>query len=146
MKALFLLFLPLYILADSLHIGDTIVPIILNDQFDKSHTLGNENVWLIGWDKQTTALANAYASNHRAFLDSNKYIVYVDMSVVPLGIYSLFVKPKMKKYTHAIMQSFDEAYNKTLPYKEGHVTVLHVKERRVVSISFIKEIEEFEDY
>jgi len=106
--------------------------------------LGNEKVWLIGWDRSTTSIANEYASKHKEFLDASNHLVYVDTSQIPAGIYSLFVTSRMESFKHPIMQSFDEKYNKTLPYREGHVTILRLKNRKIISIKFAQNIQEVE--
>ncbi len=144
MNYLFLLLFPLLLSAQTLHVNNKIPPISIEDQFEKSYVLGDEALWIIAWDKETTALANSYASKHAIFMNPKKAIVLVDTSQIPSGIYALFVRSKMQSYSHPIMQSFDEAYNKQLPYKALHVTILHLKDSVITSIEFADTLKSLE--
>ena len=137
MKILTLLFTPLFLFAQMLHVGDTLKPLKVNDQFDKEYTLSSQKLWMIAWDRSTTSLANEYASSHIGFLDTSKQLVYVDTSQIPSGIYTFFVLSRMQDFKHPIMQGFDEEYNKKLPYKESHITILKLDKGKIISIEFV---------
>ena len=86
---------------------------------------------LCTWDKATTKVANQYFDQHK--MPDNLNLI-VDTSQIPSGIFSLFVKPRMKSYRHHILLSFDEKYNLTLPFKEEMLTLLYIKDAKVKKI------------
>jgi hypothetical protein len=125
-----------------LEVGDSVNPITLKSQHDKEHTLLKDGMWIITWDKEQTKIANKYFENVKMREDVN---LIVDVSQVPSGIFTLFVLPNMRDYKHAILLSFNEAYNLTLPYKEGSLTILHIKDKIVSKIEFLETQEELEE-
>lgn len=112
----------LSIFAQSFSDNARVLDMSLSDQFDRREKLRADGIWLIGWDKESTALINNYVDSHKAV--QKKLHVIVDTSQIPSGIFTLFVKPNFQAYRHAIYLSFDEHYNKKLPYKEGYATYL----------------------
>ncbi|MBU1928123.1 hypothetical protein KKG77_03895 [bacterium] len=139
MKKLFYLFLPLLLSAQMLQVGDFTKPIELVSQHEKKILLLKDGVWVIAWDKESTRLANKY---FEAFGMRSDTQMLVDISQVPSGILNLFVLPRMRDYKHEILLSYDEAYNLTLPYAEGAVTVLHLRDAKVEQIDFAQTQEE----
>jgi hypothetical protein len=131
-----LLFLPLFLLADMLHVKDEITPISLKDQFEQVHKIGHESFWIIAWDKETTREANLFIEKYPDVLKKYQAVLIVDVSQVPSGIFSLFVKPRMENYTHPILLSFDTKYNVRLPYQEGKVTLIRLKNKKITAIDF----------
>jgi hypothetical protein len=133
--------MPLFLCAQMIQIGDTIIPVTLKSQHDKEYSLVKDGMWIITWDKETTAIANEYFEN--APLAENVNLL-VDVSQIPSGILNLFVLPRMKKYRHPILLSYDEAYNVTLPYQEENLTLLSVKNGILTKIEYVKNQEELE--
>ncbi len=74
----------------------------------------------------------------------NNLNLIVDTSQIPSGIFSLFVHPRMKKYKHPILLSFDEKFNITLPFKKDMITLLYIKDSKVEKIIYIKDIDDLE--
>jgi len=135
--ALFFL-LPLSLLAQMLTVGEHITPRTLEDQFEKKHRIGNEKVWVVTWDKLTTRIANDYFEKDPSLLNSGEVAMIADFSTIPSGILSLFVMPRMQGYqNHSMLLSFDQQYNLTLPYKEGHLTILHLDKTEIKKIEYI---------
>lgn len=135
MKILFLVFLPFLLCAKMLEVGERVEIRTLTSQHEQKIKLVADGFWIIGWDKESTALINEYFSQHPMRQNQN---MLVDVSQIPSGIFSMFVAPKMRRYTHPILLSYDEAYNLSLPYKDGYVTLLHLKDAKIEAISFVK--------
>lgn len=114
----------------------------LTSQHGKEIKLDN-GIWVVAWDKESTFIANEYFKNHGML--ENTFII-VDTSQVPSGIMKLFVKPSMQKYQHAILLSFDTAYNRSLPYKEGSLSVLTIKDKTLKSVVFIETSKELKKF
>ena len=131
MRALLLL-LPLLLCAQNWRIGERVAPIVLANQFGKKEKLEATSCWVVTWDRTTTAMTNDYIAEHNVTCK-----MIVDVSQVPSGIFSLFVLPRMKHYRHSISLSFDEKYNKAVPYKEGCVTYLGFSKKRLSKIEYL---------
>ncbi|MCD6259941.1 MAG: hypothetical protein J7J31_10120 [Helicobacteraceae bacterium] len=141
MKILFLLLFSLLLWGKMLEVGEKVQSVYLTSQHDQKIKLTENGFWIIGWDKETTALANEYFYKHKIKKDQN---MLVDVSQIPSGIFSMFVAPKMKRYSHPILLSYDEAYNLTLPYKDRYVTLLSLKDAKIEAIYFVDTLEELE--
>jgi len=121
-----------------LQVGDAAQPIELVSQHEKKIFLAKDGVWVVTWDKQSTALANRYFEKYGINAQTQ---MLVDVSQVPSGILTLFVLPRMREYAHQILLSHEEAYNLTLPYKENALTVLRLKNAKVEQIDFAQDEE-----
>ncbi len=141
MKTLFLLLFSLLLSAQMLEVGEKVQSVALTSQHDQEIKLTENGFWIIGWDKETTALANEYFYKHTMKTDQN---MIVDVSQIPSGIFSMFVAPKMQRFSHPILLSYDEAYNLTLPYKDGYVTLLKLQDATIEAIYFVETQEELE--
>jgi len=137
MRLLLLLF-PFALYAQMLQVGDRLDEAVLSDQFEKMHTIKDQMRIVVSWDKATTRLANLYFAEHAQLLDKSTSLI-VDVSQTPSGIMSLFVMPRMRSYSHPILLSYDEGYNRKLPYKEAAVTVLQLEKGKVLSIRFAED-------
>lgn len=125
-----------------LQVSQSVNPIKLKSQHDKEYILVSDGIWMITWDKATTQIANQYLDENKMPQNLN---LIVDASQVPSTFFSLFAKPKMKKYKHPILLSFDEKYNLTLPHKEDMITLLYIEKDKIVKILYIKNIAELEE-
>jgi len=143
MRYVLLFLLPLSLFAQMLTVGDRITPRILEDQFEQKHQVGSEKIWVLTWDKLTTRTANDYFEKEPSLLNSGKVAMIADFSTIPSGILSLFVMPRMQGYrNHSMLLSFDQQFNLTLPYKEGHLTILHLDKTEIKKIEYIQSEEE----
>lgn len=143
MKIIFLILsLALLLNAQMLKVGDSVNPIKLKSQYNKEYTLVKDGIWIITWDKATTRVANQYFDEHK--MPENLNLI-VDTSEIPSLLFSLFAKPRMKRYRHPILISFDVKYNLTLPFKEDMLTLLYIKDSKIKKILYIKDIDELEE-
>jgi len=136
------LLLPFLLSAQILQVGERINAVTLNSQHEHKTLLMQNGVWVIGWDKETTKMANVYFEKYGMKRSEQ---LLIDVSQVPSGILNLFVLPRMRGYKHEILLAHDELYNKTLPYKENAVTVLHLKDAKIQSIEFAMDEEELKN-
>lgn len=141
MRFLFLL-IPFLLHAMMLEVGDAVILKEISSQHAKKHRLIGDGMWVVTWDKESTHIANEYFKLHG--MKPHEQLL-VDVSQVPSGIMTLFVLPKMRRYEHEILLCEDEAYNLTLPYKEGSLTLLHVENARVKEIFYPKTSKELEE-
>lgn len=137
MRFLFILLLPLLLLAESLKVGDTITPLTLESQHEQKVTTLTSGMWIISWDKLSTKSVNHYFEQNQM---PNNVNFIVDVSQVPSAIMSLFVLPNMRTYKHDILLGYDEAYNQTLPYQEDMITLLYLKDAKISNILYVKEL------
>ncbi len=139
----FLLFLALSLSADMLQINDKVTPIILKSQHNKEQKLLSNGIWIITFDKKRAKITNDFFGNTKIPKDIN---LIMDTTRIPSFLFNLFVLPRIKKHNHQILLSHDEKYNSILPYKEDHLTILHIENKIVKRIKYIKTKEELEKF
>ncbi|MDY0116062.1 MAG: hypothetical protein RBR59_00620 [Sulfurimonadaceae bacterium] len=142
MQFLFLLVVPFLLHAEMILAVKDIELRTLVSQHEQEFTL-RDGIWIVTWDKESTYIANEYFKNYGMRDDVS---MIVDTSQVPSGIFKLFVKPNMKRYKHAILLSFDVMYNRTLPYKEGYLSVLTVQDKTLKEVVFVQTEAELEEF
>lgn len=126
-------------MAQMLEVGDKVTPMTLDDQFDRPYTIGQEQTWVITWDKMTTRHANDFFAKQLPDESIKERVMIVDVSQTPEGILQMFVLPRMRSHEHPILLSHDAKYNITLPYKEAHITVLHLDDAQIKRIDFAED-------
>ncbi|MDX1295783.1 MAG: hypothetical protein R3302_05940 [Sulfurimonadaceae bacterium] len=139
-----LLLLPLLLTAETLMVGDVITPIDFPDQREKQHTVGHESVWVVTWDKMTTRHANLLFQAKPQLLREGQVAMIVDVSQTPSGIMNLFVLPRMRSYKHRILLGYDAAYNRSIPYSDGAITVLYLSDGKVLEVAYAEDGEALE--
>lgn len=137
MRSLWLLLLPMMLFAQMLEVGDRIAERTIGDQFERPRTFGKQRWLVLTWDRETTGAANRYFDANRTLIDHGSAVMFVDTSTIPSGIFSMFVLPRLQAYEHPMLLSYDEAFNASLPYEEGKVTVLTMQEGKIASIDFV---------
>lgn len=143
MRFLLILLLPFLLHAKMLQVGESVQTPTLQSQHEEKFILPQSGIWIVTWDKPTTKSANEYFKKHG--MPKNVSLI-VDVSQVPFGIFGMFVKPEMQKYTHPILLSFDEVYNRELPYKEGALSVLVVENQTLQEVVFLESQEDLEKF
>lgn len=137
MRWLWLLLLPVLLCAQVRGVGEKITERIINDQFDQPRKFGRQQWLVLTWDRSTTFIANQYFDQNKTLLKDGSAAMLVDTSTIPSGIFSMFVLPRLQAYDHPMLLSYDEAFNASLPYREGEMTVLSMKEGVIISIDFL---------
>lgn len=98
---------------------------------------------IVAFEKDTGALVNEYLNTKNPFyLQKNRSIFIADISKMPTIITNTFALPKLRKYKHLIYLHFDENFQRVIPNKKEKVTLLHIKDSKVESISYISTKEE----
>jgi len=131
----FLFLLPLLLNASVIKVGDTLISKTLESQYERKHQLVENGLWIISYNKDSSNTVNEYFTKHR-FKKDISFIV--DAAQIPSILFTLFAKPKMKKYKYPILLSFDENYNLTLPKKEGFITILTIQNSMLKKIEYVK--------
>ena len=120
-------------------VGDRIIPFTLLDQHDRKFWIDNKTKLLIvTYDKGSTALQNRFLAKkgNTPYLEDQAALLIVDVSVIPFGIRSLFVLPKLKSFKHPLLLSYDENFSKMFPYKDEHIAIVKVEKRIVKEIFY----------
>jgi hypothetical protein len=112
---------------------------VLNDQFDKPHTVNAATkTILVSFEKSTSADINEFLSTKESgFLEKNNTVFIADISGMPSIITSLFALPKMKKYNYNILLIYDED-DKRFLRQEERTTVYTLEDGVIKSISYIQ--------
>ncbi len=98
---------------------------------------------IVAFEKDTGALVNEYLTTKNPFyLQKNHSVFIADISKMPTIITNTFALPKLRKYKHLIYLHFDEKFQRVIPNKKEKVTLLHIKDSKVESISYISTKEE----
>lgn len=122
--------------------GEKVLDFRLLSQYEKPYTLSKRTQYLfITYDKLSTRLQNIFITQRPHFLEYTQSMLIVDTSVIPGAIFSLFVNPKMRRIPLPLLYSDDINFSKMFPYKENHITILELKNKRVEKIVYIKDEE-----
>jgi len=101
------------------------------------------NLVIAAFEKDTGKLVNAYLDTQNALYLPKKRVIYIaDIHNMPSLITSMFALPKLQKYKHPIYLHYDEEFENFLPHKEEKITLVRLKDKKVVSISFIATTQE----
>jgi len=101
------------------------------------------NLIVAAFEKDTGKLVNEYLKNEDPMFMPKKHAIYIaDIHNMPSIITNMFALPKLRKYKHPIYLHFGEEFEKFFPNKEEKITVIHLKDKKVTSISFVTTKEE----
>lgn len=136
---LILLFFPL-LLVGAFKEGDIFFPVIFTDQFDQNVSiLTKDQVVIVVFDKAGYYDVNAFVKSKReGYLRKMKIRYLNDISAMPENILKFFVKPNMQKKPFSILLVKDEKFSQKLNYRDGKITVYHLKEGKIVKIDFVE--------
>jgi hypothetical protein len=119
-------------------VGETVLDFTLQSQHGQQFSLKPTTKYLwITYDKLSTRKQNVFVAQRKGFLEKTHSLLIADMSVAPKGIFNFFIHPKMKRFRHPLLYSFDVNLSKTFPYKENHITIMKLKKKKVEEIVFI---------
>jgi hypothetical protein len=146
----FLLFIALsltFLNAQPLQVGDSINSFSAytfeTPQGRKMKVPKSSNLIIVAFEKDTGKLVNVYLNTQDPdFLPKERAIYIADIHNMPTLITNWFALPKLREYKHPIYLHFDEKFEKFLPNKEEKITLIRLKDKKVVSISFISTKEE----
>ena len=100
---------------------------------------------IIAFEKDTGRLVNEYlGTKEPKYLDKHSSIYIADIHKMPTIITYMFALPKLKKHKHLIYLQYEDEFSTVVPSKEEQVTLLHVKDGKIESISYISTKEELQ--
>lgn len=138
-KGIVLLLVSLTLWAAPYKIGQSVMPLDMNDQFGKRVTLKTMPKTLVmAFEKGTGATVNEYLNaQEKGYLAKNKAAFVADISGMPKFITESFALPKMRKYTHTVLLIQDEEQGLNFPYQEDKITVMKFRGNFLTKIDFI---------
>ena len=93
---------------------------------------------VIAFEKDTGALVNEFlATKDPFYMPKCRAVFIADINKMPTIITNMFALPKLKKYKHLIYLHYEDQFQNSLPHKEEQITLLHVKDATIQSISYV---------
>jgi hypothetical protein len=125
-------------LANEYQVGQSIKPVILNDQFGATHKIAKmPRTIIVTFEKEPSDILNEYLSKQsKGYLEKNNAIYIADISGMPAFVTKTFALPKMKKYAYRVLLITDENEGALYPYQEGQITIIKIDNNRIKSIKF----------
>lgn len=138
-KVIILLLVTLSVWAAPYKVGQSVMPLDLNDQFGKRVTLkAMPKTLIMAFEKGTGATVNEYLTvQEKGYLAKNKAAFVADISQMPKFITESFALPKMRKYTHTVLLIQDEVQGLNFPYQEDKITVMKFRGNFLTKVEFI---------
>ena len=140
LTSLLLLGLSVTTLTAEVKVGKAFPTLSLVDQFDKKtevKTKGSTTLMLSFEKDVSKQIKNFIQSQEENYLTLRKIHYISDISEMPSLVTSLFAIPKMKKFNFNISLIYDEKEAKTLIREEGKVTIVTLKDNKVMKIKFV---------
>lgn len=98
---------------------------------------------VIAFEKDTGALVNEFLDTQDPFYMPKRRAVFIaDINKMPTIITNMFALPKLKKYKHLIYLHYEDQFQNAIAHKEEQITLLHVKDAKIESISYVSTQEE----
>lgn len=119
-------------------VGTRLPPFILEDQHGESHK-ADKSLQLIVFGKSRTSnkIMEAALENVNAGYLSNHHTVYIaNISGMPGIVTKSLALPKMRKLPYVILVDKDDSVSKGFPSTSNAITILQVKDLRIVSVDF----------
>lgn len=100
---------------------------------------------IIAFKKATGKTVNEFLeTKEKYYLEKNKTVFIADVHKVPRWVTNVFTLPKMKTYEHPIHLHYEKEFTKHIPKKKKQITILHIKDRKIVKLEFISLAEELQ--
>lgn len=125
-------------------VGQSVMPLDLNDQFGKRYTLKvMPKTLVMAFEKGTGATVNEYlGAQEKGYLAKNKAAFVADISQMPKFITETFALPKMRKYNHTVLLIQDEEQGINFPYQEDKITVMKFRGNFLTKVDFVSTADE----
>jgi len=119
--------------------GQSVMPLDLQDQFGKKSTLKvMPKTLIMAFEKGTGATVNEYLSTQdKGYLKKNNSVFVADISQMPNFITEAFALPKMRKYAHTVLLIRDEEQGLKFPTQEEKITVMRFRGNFLTQIQFV---------
>ena len=122
-----------------LSVGQPFPKTPFQDQFEKRHTVPDEErIVIVSFEREVSDAVNAFLGKQpKDFLAKHRATYIADISAMPTIISTLFALPKMRDYRYPILLNRDEAFKKKYDNKEGKLTIYRLEDGKIVSVNFI---------
>jgi hypothetical protein len=124
-------------------VGDTIEPITLQDQHDKTHTVDGSTKLILFTTgmKGGKVVRKAIENEAPDYLAKRNAIFISNISGMPGFVAKTFALPKMKKYEYSIVLDKEGDVTEKFPSQDNSSTIVQLDNLKIKSISFTKEPE-----
>ena len=122
-------------------VGESLTPLTLNDQFEKSHTLSSDTKTVIfALSKDAAHTCNDFfKTKKKSYLEDNNAAFIADVSAAPSLIRSMFILPGLKEFEHTVLLLEDKA--KAAPFRKGvdveKILIVKMKDGKIAKISSV---------
>ena len=144
-RFIFLFFLSLGILkANPLVLGS----IFSIDSWQNQHeeevkiTESTERVYFLSDMTASKILHAELEEKKKGYLNSISAVVFSDIHKMPSIITSFIALPKMRSYSYPILLITDEETGKIFPQESEKITLIKLKNKKIISIEFLENIED----
>ncbi len=120
-------------------LGQSVMPLDLEDQFGKKSTMNvMPKTLIMAFEKGTGATVNEYLTvQEKGYLKKYDAGFVADISHMPNFITKVFALPKMRKYTHTVLLIRDEEQGLRFPAEDGKITVMTFRGNVVTSVEYV---------
>ncbi len=117
------------------------------NQFEEPISIPKDTqLLIISFEKETGDFVNDYLDTKEPLYLLAQHAVFIaDINRMPSIITSLFALPKLQKYKHPIYLHYEDQFENYVPYKEEQLTLVHIKDEKVHSISYISTLKELKE-
>lgn len=135
----FVLLLNVSCFANTLQIGQKILPFELRNQHGKMVKVDDKaKIILFTKEKAPSNLLNRFLLKQNGdFLSKNHAYFIADISAMPFLISKMIAIPQLKKMSHEILLVKKETTLSFVPHKKGFITVIKKKDGKIQAISFV---------
>ena len=125
-------------------VGDTIAPITLKDQHDKTHSIdGSTRLILFTTGMKGGAVVReAIEKEDPDYLAKRNAVFISNISGMPGFAAKMFALPKMKKHAYSIVLDREGDATKRFPSQDNSTTIVQLDKLKIKSISYTKKPEE----
>jgi hypothetical protein len=130
----------------NLIVGKSVIPLEINDQFEKVHTITADTKKIIfAFSKDAAHTCNDYFETKDAdYLAKNSAAFIADVSAAPSLIRNMFIMPGLKDLKHTVLILTDESV--AAPFRAGvdteKIIAVTLSSGKVMSINAINTVEE----
>ncbi|MEA1915571.1 MAG: hypothetical protein U9N30_09695 [Campylobacterota bacterium] len=125
------------ILAQEIKVGTYLPFEYCKDQFDQSVIIDKKSKLLIvTFSKEKGIVMKNFLQKNKDFLRKKRATYMSDVSDVPTFVMAMFMKPKFKSYNYQIGLIEDEKDALLMPKKEGLITVIHLRNKKIRKIEY----------
>ena len=119
-------------------VGEELPTITLKDQSGTQQTLSDstQRIYANADRKGDALMKEAMADLGQAQLDAQKAVVIADISAAPFFVKSI-IRSSLKDRRYLTWLDTSGSTKRVLPYRDNHVTVIEIEQRRIKAIRYI---------